>query len=155
MGPGGSGTKTGKILENMIKSALIDNGYGVCYQKYIGKSLFNTRYKADFVVSPHPTASGKCDMKSPEKVIISCKWQQVAGTAEQKLLYEIATLIKIIKESNNTVRKAYVVLGGHGFRRETTEYFFSQRHREVLKDGELVEILSMEDMVAKINKREL
>ena len=97
----------------------------------------------------------KCDMESFQKIIISCKWQQVSGTAEQKLLYEIASLIEIIKESNNKYRKAYVVLGGHGFSTHAKEYLLSQRHREILKNGDLVEVLDLEEITAKINTRNL
>ncbi len=155
MGPGGGNTRTGKTFEDVIKAALISNGYGVCEQIVIGKSLFGGNYKADFVVSDPLPGTNKCIMSNPGKIIISCKWQQVPGTAEQKLLYEIASLIKIIKESNGAYSKAYVALGGPGFSAHTKKYLLSQRHREILKDGELVEVLYIDDMIAKINSHRL
>ena len=155
MGPGGRGTQTGKTLENMIKSALIDNGYGVCEQKVIGKSLFGGRYKADLIISEPLTPSHKCNMLSRNKIIISCKWQQVSGTAEQKILYEIASLIKIIKESNGAYKKAYLVFGGGGFSPYAQNFMRHQKHRDILKDADLVEVYDLGEMVAKINKREL
>ncbi len=155
MGPGGRGTRTGKILEDMIKTALVNNGYGVCEQKTISTALFGNRYIADFVVSYSRKDENKCDMNAIDKIIISCKWQQVSGTAEQKLLYEIASLIEIIKNSEGGYKKAYVVLGGHGFSNHAKKYLLSQKHREILKDGELVEVLDLEEITAKINRKEL
>ncbi len=47
----------------------------------------------------------------------------MAGTAEQKVIYEIASLIKIIE--NDNFKKANIVIGGNGFSQNAKEYLFS------------------------------
>ncbi len=137
--PGGSGTRTGTGQELMIESLLDFNHYDYQKQVFIGKQLFNNRYKADFVVN--------------NSIIISLKWQQVAGTAEQKVIYEIASLIKIIE--NDNFKKAYLVIGGNGFSQNAKEYLFSQEHRNILKHGDLVENIGVEDFIARLNNHNL
>ena len=137
--PGGSGTRTGTGQELMIESLLEFNHYNYQKQVFIGKQLFNNRYKADFVVD--------------HSIIISLKWQQVAGTAEQKVIYEIASLIKIIEYDN--FKKAYVVIGGNGFSQNAKEYLFRQEHRNILKHGDLVENIGVEDFIARLNNHNL
>ena len=139
MGPGGSGTKTGRTLEDMIEVVLRGNGYKYQKQVVVGRSLYGGIYKADFLV---------------EDIIISCKWQQTKGTAEQKMIYEIASLINIIHNSNK-YKKAYIVIGGKGFSTACKEYLLNQRHCEILKHGDVVEIISLDDLVAIINNKKL
>ncbi|WP_310795017.1 PD-(D/E)XK nuclease superfamily protein [Desulfofundulus thermocisternus] len=86
--------------------------------------------------------------------MVSAKWQQVRGTAEQKLLYEIASLISIIRNSDKH-RKAYVVLGGTGFSRGARSFLLHNKHLEVLADGYPVEVISLEGFLARANKGEL
>ena len=137
--PGGSGTRTGTGQELMIESLLEFNHYNYQKQVFIGKQLFNNRYKADFVID--------------RSIIVSLKWQQVAGTAEQKVIYEIASLIKIIESDN--FKKAYVVIGGNGFSQNAKDYLFSQEHRNILKHGDLVENIGVEDFIARLNNHNL
>ena len=77
----------------------------------------------------------------------------MAGTAEQKVIYEIASLIKIIE--NDNFKKAYVVIGGNGFSQNAKEYLFSQEHRNILKHGDLVENIGVEDFIARLNNHNL
>ncbi len=137
--PGGSGTRTGTGQELMIESLLEFNYYNYQKQVFIGKQLFNNRYKADFVID--------------HSIIVSLKWQQVAGTAEQKVIYEIASLIKIIE--NDNFKMAYVVIGGNGFSQNAKEYLFNQEHRNILKHGDLVENIGVEDFIARLNNHNL
>ena len=138
--PGGSGTRTGAGQEIMIESLLKYNKYNYEKQIFIGNQLFNNRYKADFVID--------------NSIIVSLKWQQVPGTAEQKAIYEIASLIKIIEESDKYT-KAYLVIGGNGFSSNAKEYLFNQRYANILKNGNLVRSISVEDFIAKLNNNDL
>ena len=138
--PGGSGTRTGTGQEIMIESLLKYNSYIYEKQIFIGSQLFNNRYKADFVIN--------------DSILVSLKWQQVPGTAEQKVIYEIASLIKIIKESDK-YRMAYLVIGGNGFSVNAKEHLFNQRYANMLKDGNLVRSISVEDFIAILNSNNL
>ena len=140
MTPGGKGTRTGTNMERMIASALEFNNYKFKKQVFIGQQLFGNRYKADFIVNDK---------------IISLKWQQVPGTAEQKLIYEIASLIKIIEESKGKFTKAYIVYGGNGFSQGALNYMQHNMHVNLLIHGDLVFIESLNDFIARINQHNL
>ncbi|MFP3257604.1 MAG: PD-(D/E)XK nuclease superfamily protein [Candidatus Nanopusillus acidilobi] len=140
MTPGGKGTRTGTIMERMIASALESNNYKFKKQVYIGQQLFGNRYKADFIVNDK---------------IISLKWQQVPGTAEQKIIYEIASLIKIIEDSNKEFTKAYLVYGGNGFSQGALNYMQHNMHVKLLIHGNYVFIESLNDFIARINQHNL
>jgi len=140
MAPGGKGTRTGTNMERMIAAALGFNNYSFEKQVYIGQQLFGNRYKADFIVNDK---------------IISLKWQQVSGTAEQKIIYEIATLIKIIDGSGGRFTKAYIVYGGNGFSPGALNYMQHNMNVGLLIHGDLVFIESLNDFIARINQHNL
>ena len=52
--------------------------------------------------------------KDNRQFLVSVKWQQVSGTAEQKVPFEVICLIEALQAS--TYDKAYVVLGGEGWK---------------------------------------
>ncbi|MDQ0287813.1 hypothetical protein J2Z49_002946 [Desulfofundulus luciae] len=144
MSPGGKGTKTGAVWEQVIRPVL-DIHYSGRFQTHVtvGNQLFGSAYQADFVVQDDTGG-----------IIVSAKWQQIRGTVEQKLLYDIASLISIIRNSDE-YRKAYVVLGGTGFSEKARSFLLQNKHREIFADGHLVEVLSLEDFLARANKGEL
>lgn len=140
MSPGGAGTTTGGLWERTIAPAL-DLHYAGRYERHVpvGAHLFGGRYFVDFLIE--------------DSILVSAKWQQVPGTAEQKLLYEIATLIDTLRLSQGRYRRAYVVLGGMGFRPSTKNFLFEQRHRGLLQDGHLVEVVSLEEFIGRANRK--
>ena len=73
---------------------------------------------------------------------------------KEKVIYEIASLIKIIGESDR-YRMAYLVIGGNGFSSNAKEYLFSQRYADILKNGDLVRSISVEDFIAGLNNNDL
>jgi hypothetical protein len=93
MAPGGRGTRTGLVQEQMVAAALTANGYSFKMHVKINHQLFGNVYIADFLVKG---VNGD--------IIVSLKWQQTPGTAEQKIIYEIATLIDIVK-LNQSIKK--------------------------------------------------
>ena len=81
---------------------------------------------------------------------MSCgvKWQQVAGTAEQKVPFELICLLDAIERGPYT--KAYLVLGGPAW---TLRRFFTDGGLlPFLRNDSLVSILTLEDFVAKANR---
>ena len=97
-------TRTGGVLEQMILPALRQGGYGHQGQVIVGTRLGGGKHKVDSVVE---TPDGR-------KILVSLKWQQVAGTAEQKVPFEIICLTDAILSSGGAYDKAYLVLGGAG-----------------------------------------
>ena len=98
-------TNTGGVLENMILPALKRGGYVVQTQVAMGIRLGKKgKHKVDAVAE-----------KGSNKVIVSSKWQQESGTAEEKVPYEVMCLIEAMSDNLGVHKKAYVVLGGDGW----------------------------------------
>ena len=67
-------TRTGGVLEAMVLPALTQGGYSYGVQVNIGKRLGLGRHFVDVIAA-----------KDDERFLVSMKWQQVSGTAEQKV----------------------------------------------------------------------
>jgi hypothetical protein len=74
-------TRTGGVLEAMILPALDRGGYRYRAQVAIGDRMGCGRHVIDVVAE-----------KDEREFLISVKWQQVAGTAEQKVPFEVRSL---------------------------------------------------------------
>lgn len=93
---------TGGRLERVVRGLLDGEGYHKIQAKSleeivrygqpaytpqfrIGKGIYGTDIKVDFVVY-HPD-------KHPEPFIIECKWQQVAGSVDEKFPYLVENIM--------------------------------------------------------------
>ena len=52
--------------------------------------------------------------KGVEAILVSLKWQQTSGTAEQKVPFEVMCLADAVRAGH--AARAYLVLGGDGWR---------------------------------------
>jgi hypothetical protein len=80
-------TTTGGVLEAMIIPALKRGGYTYLTQQIIGERFGGGRHFADVVAE-----------KEGQKYLVSLKWQQVSGTAEQKVPFEVICLAEAVRE---------------------------------------------------------
>jgi hypothetical protein len=135
-------TTTGAVLEQMVLPALRRGGYQYAAQVDIGKRFGGGRHVVDVVA-----ADGV-----GHRYLISLKWQQVAGTAEQKVPFEAICLAEAMRTSS-TYHGAYLVLGGEGWKLRT--FFIGGGLREHLRYGDLVTITSLEGFIAKANTGKL
>jgi hypothetical protein len=137
----GRNTSTGRVLENMILPALKQGGYSFYKPRHpIGERIGGGRHYVDLIAT-----------KDNKKYIISLKWQQVSGTAEQKIPYEVICLSDAVEKGNYD--GAYLVLGGPGWK--LRDFYVSGGLDKYLKNIERVKILTLEDFVARANKGEL
>jgi len=133
-------TATGTVLENMVLPALAQAGYAVTAQVVIGRRLGAGRHKVDAVAE-----------KDGQKFIISLKWQQVSGTAEQKVPFEVICLTEAL--ATGSYAGAYLVLGGEGWSLRT---LYTEGHlRKWLNYPDALHILSFEAFVALVNRGRL
>ena len=95
-------TRTGAVLEQMVLPALRQGGYRWATQVNIGRRLGLGKHIVDAV------AKG-----DGSRFLISMKWQQTAGTAEQKVPFEVICLHQAVL--NGSGQKAFLVLGGEGW----------------------------------------
>ena len=85
------------------------------------------------------------------QVLVSVKWQQVAGTAEQKVPFEVICLLDAVQ--NGPYAKAYLVLGGEGWK--LREFYVEGGLNRFLQSAEHVEIMTLEGFVARANQGQL
>jgi hypothetical protein len=132
-------TRTGGVLENMILPALANGGYSYEQQVLVGERIGGRKHMVDVVAN-----------KDNEKFLISLKWQQVGGTAEQKVPFEVICLLKAIVDNEEKYKKAYLVLGGSGW--TLRDFYTGGELEKFLKYSEKVDILNLEDFVGKANR---
>jgi hypothetical protein len=133
-------TRTGSVLELTILPALDRGGYHHRAQIEIGQRLGCGKHVVDLVAE-----------KDGNEFLISLKWQQVAGTAEQKVPFEVICLLDAIERGSYS--KAYLVLGGEGWKLRNF-YINGGLNRFLAVEGR-VEIITLEGFIAKANSARL
>jgi hypothetical protein len=133
-------TRTGGVLERMILPALEDSGYTFKTQVHLGSRPGGGRHFVDAVVE-----------KDGRTFLLSVKWQQVGGTAEQKVPFEVICLSEALECGDYD--KAYLVLGGEGWKLRT--FFTTGGLDKHLVNTGKVEVLTLESFVAKANQGKL
>lgn len=98
----GRDTRTGWVLEQMVLPSLHRGGYSYKLRVKVGQRLGCGAHYVDVIAE-----------KAGNNILVSLKWQQVSGTAEQKIPFEVICLAETLAAGGYT--RAYVVLGGEGW----------------------------------------
>jgi hypothetical protein len=131
-------TGTGRVLEEMILPSLRRNGFTHTDKPTkIGTRFGGGAHYVDVIAE-----------KDGQRILVSLKWQQVEGTAEQKVPFEVICLADAVMTGGFS--KAYLVLGGEGWKLRT--FYTSGGLRDQLVHADKVEILTLEGFVAKANR---
>jgi len=138
MSPGS--TRTGGVLERMILPALEEGGYTYEKQVELGKRLGIGRHVVDAIAE-----------KDGRKILISLKWQQVSGTAEQKVPFEIICLLEALDAGQHD--KAYLVLGGEGW--TLRNFYAAGGLKRFLVNSDKVDVVTLEGFVGRANQGKL
>ncbi len=129
-------TNTGGVLEAMVLPALARGGYACRKQVSVGTRCGGGVHKVDAVAS-----------KGDETVLVSMKWQQTSGTAEQKVPFEVMCLADAVRGRH--AARAYLVLGGDGW--TLRDYYTSGALSEHLIYAALVRVVTLEAFVRLAN----
>jgi hypothetical protein len=138
MSPGS--TRTGGVMERMILPALDQGGYAYETQVPAGQRLGLGKHVVDAVAH-----------KDGRNILISLKWQQVPGTAEQKVPFEVISLLQTLAAGQHD--KAYLVLGGEGW--SLRNFYTSGGLKPFLVNAEKVDVLTLEAFVGRANQGRL
>lgn len=143
-------TGTGKVFEATVVPALELNGYDVKLQVLVGTTPNGKAHYVDAVVTT-PGAN-------PEEILVSNKWQQSPGTAEQKVPYEVIRLLHTMNEQKNPdgtpkYARAYLILGGDGW--TLRDYFQSGELAKYITGSNRVKIVTTDRFLALANKKAL
>lgn len=130
-------TRTGEVLEKMVLPALESGGYGYRTGVNIGQRLGQGRHILDVIAT-----------RDHEDYLVSLKWQQVSGTAEQKVPFEVISLSEAMRDG--AYARAYLVLGGDGWR--LRDFYTGGGLNKHLTHPELVQIVTLERFIALANQ---
>ncbi len=134
-------TNTGAVLEAMILPALTRGGYTCRRQVAAGSRLGGAgRHLIDAIAT-----------KDGIDILISLKWQQTSGTAEQKVPFEVMCLAEVVRAG--TAQRADLVLGGDGW--TLRDYYVSGALTEHLIHSSLVQVVTLEAFIRLANNAEL
>ena len=134
-------TNTGAVLEAMILPALTRGGYTCRRQVAAGSRLGGAgRHFVDAIAS-----------KDGVDILVSLKWQQTSGTAEQKVPFEVMCLAEVVRAG--TAHRAYLVLGGDGW--TLRDYYVSGALSAHLSHSSLVQVVTLEAFVRLANNAQL
>jgi PD-(D/E)XK nuclease superfamily protein len=129
-------TGTGGVLERMVLPALDQGGYSHRVQVNIGQRLGCGQHNVDVIAQ-----------KNGEQFLVSMKWQQVSGTAEQKVPFEVICLLEALQSGSFT--KAFLVLGGEGW--TLRDFYTSGGLNRYISGADRVEVLTLESFVGRAN----
>jgi PD-(D/E)XK nuclease superfamily protein len=90
-------TSTGAVLEAMILPALTRGGYSAEKQKVIGTRCGGGKHKVDAIAT-----------RGDERILVSLKWQQTGGTAEQKVPFEVMCLADAVTAGHAVRASSYL-----------------------------------------------
>jgi hypothetical protein len=127
-------------MEQMVVPAMVRGGYEFRRKVHIGKRLGYGRHIVDGVAE-----------RAGRRLLISLKWQQVPGTTEQKVPFEIISLIEAVRSGG--YHGAYVVLGGQCWRFK--DFYLDGGLTPYMPDAREVQIVTLEDFVARANQGRL
>ena len=124
----------------MVLPSLERGGYAYQKQVKVGTRPNGRAHKVDAVAE-----------KAGEKILVSLKWQQVGGTAEQKVPFEVMCLADEVRSGH--FQKAYLVLGGDGW--TLRDFYVSGALENYLIDAHRVTVMKLERFVASANQGKL
>lgn len=106
----GRNTASGKYYEETVKRAIKRscdrNGLSAIPHQVVGVSPSGRRHVVDWELVSNKDES--------VRGLVSCKFQDTGGTAEEKVPYEVLKLV-FAMELDARYRKAWIVLGGKGW----------------------------------------
>jgi len=124
----------------MVLPALQRGGYSAQSQVKVGNRCGGGTHKVDAVAS-----------RDGVRVLVSLKWQQTGGTAEQKVPFEVMCLADAVREKH--ADRAYLVLGGDGW--TLRDYFTSGKLEDHMIHAALVHVVTLEAFIRIANNGEL
>lgn len=144
---------SGNTLERFVENALKDNGYqeflnhkdqvfamrdtlgGKQYSKqpYCGESVYGSKRKCDFLIINKA--------KFPESLIVECKWQESAGSVDEKYPFSVHNIIKI---GVPTV----ILVDGGGYKKTALKWLKEQAN----PSSALIGVYTMSEFQAVVNK---
>lgn len=116
---GGLANKSGSVLEGIVKGALVPHGFNAIQNRDLAKLPEDKQDELLIQNAPYATlygSKGKTEFLLRSKkynleVRIECKWQQSAGSVDEKLPHLYLSAVDAMPENN-----VIILIDGNGFR---------------------------------------
>ena len=144
-----AGVNTGAVFEQLFNAVLPMKGYRILgrqeYEFFIPPSISGGKHRPDKVIE---TPDGHW-------LILSKKWQETTGTAEQKVPFEVIKLIDTINNSNKKFPYAYLILGGEGWNPRLKDFYLKGGLNPYINGHHLVHIVNSDQFLTLVNRNKL
>lgn len=142
--PPGGNTNSGAVFETLVVPALTKNGYKVATQETVGVGLGGGKHRLDTLV----------EAPSGEKILVSLKWQEVSGTTDEKVPFEVIKLLDLLEQFPEFSR-AYIILGGDGMRKRLETYYTDGSLARWIIGSDRVKCMTLNQFVKMCNRKVL
>jgi len=133
----------GKNYEDLVGEILGPkcqaNHYAKKPQSPIGLTPWGTNHNVDWEIWDTTNLH--------RRALLSCKYQDSGGTAEEKIPYEVIKLAKAI-ELDPRFKIAWLVIGGDGWTKGLRTYYFTLLQNDIPSMIDRVHLLSTDDLIS-------
>lgn len=157
MSQGGQANITGRVLENIVTNVLTSKGFVVVkYSDWIKNkekygnelllrnvpytTIYKHKGKSEFLL-----ISKKYDMR----IRIECKWQQKAGSVDEKLPYLYLNTIEAMPET-----EIIIIIDGGGYKQGAVNWLkdaVKQKKYMTNKSNKVIHVMSISDFITWAN----
>ena len=135
----GEGKQYEDLVGEIISPKCQANRYGKQPQSRIGATPWGTTHSIDWEI---------WSLDNPNlRALLSCKYQDSGGTAEEKIPYEVIKLARAI-DVDPRFRIAWLVIGGDGWTEGLRQFFFSRLQEDIPAMVGRVQLLTTDELIS-------
>lgn len=134
-----TGSKYEKLIADVIKHSCEKNNYTYNPQVAIGKRPIGGEHIIDWLLIDNTDLN--------RRGLISCKVQNVSGTAEEKIAYEVIKLLFAMKNDSRYVH-SWIILGGIGWSPGLYDFLTKELPNWVPEMKEQISILNTDQLIS-------
>ena len=135
----GEGKQYEDLVGEIISPKCQANRYGKQPQSRIGATPWGTTHNIDWEI---------WSLDNPNlRALLSCKYQDSGGTAEEKSPDEVIKLARAI-DLDSRFRIAWLVIGGDGWTEGLRQFFFSRLQEDIPAMVGRVQLLTTDELIS-------
>jgi len=133
---GAKANSSGMFAERMVAEVLRAKGWSYRKQMVVGTSIYGHKLRADLVVDPRP--------KLPLGLVIECKWQDAAGSVDEKFPYVVENI-----RANAYGHPVVIIVGGGKAKPGAVRWLAMQQ----LAESRLLGVFSIEEFMTWVARQ--
>jgi hypothetical protein len=134
-----TGSNYEAIIEMCIKRSCEKNNLEAISQATIGIKPGGGKHRVDWELIDRSNSN--------KRGLISCKYQGVSGTAEEKIAYEVIKLLHAMK-TDLRYEKSWIIIGGEGWSVGMREFINVHLREWIPAKQDKIEILTTDQLIS-------